>query len=1805
MPSVLDLTGKLSLDTSQFDSGISAAKSSVDSLTSTNQAATGSTDALGVGLAAAGAAGVAGFGSIMSAAGGFESNLNNIQALTGATESELSGLGDKALQIGQDTAFSANEGAQAIAELGKSGIPIPDIMGGAADAVASLAAAGEVDIARAAEVMGGAMNTFGISGDKAIDVADTLAAGANKSAASVNDLAMGMSQAGAGAAALGIPLEDTVGALAAFADRGLQGSDAGTSLKTMLASLTPNTDKAREAFTELGLSTDEVANRFFDAQGNFVGLEQASTILYDSLKGLTQEERAVALETLFGSDASRAAAIMFDTQADSVAGTGDSIAGYIDAMQPMGQAQDVAAAKMKGMNGALESLDGSMDTLRTTMGTGLTPVIEMVARGVASFVNVLSSAPAPVQTLVTALLGLTAGTAALAGGALLVVPRLMEMKKGLDIVRASSIAMNAAMKLSSVSLGPVGIAIAAIGLAIVAYQNNWLGFRDIVNEVASRVFPALAAAARMAGDVLQEVFRVLGTVPSQIGQGLGQAVDYITGKIQGLQGVLAGLSWEGVFAGLQGAADWILGQFQSAADAIGGLFQSLNIPIPPGLQAIGDWLQRELGDRIKAAADAVRSWWDDVSDIGVPSGLQSVGDWFGSKFGGHVDAAIGKIHDFQSALAAAGQGFGGEDPTIGLGYDPEGGDPFAIYMKERAEASKAAEIAVQSFGLELDNVTNLTGAAITATDEAARASYGWGSAMDTAGAQVAEAHIEISEAMGKVIAAYRDQMIPANESFMGSLSQLVPVGEGVIDLLGELEQAGQIDTSGLATFLDGMTDARSALEGLMTTIGQIQDLGAPIAAAEQFVTALVGVRGEVSELDTLLQRNVISWDEYTAAQVAQESIARDNTVTQQLLNGMLVEQLPALAAASDQYADYVAQLAIATPAEQAHALAMLDSANQAKVAASFSTAYAGALGEIPPNVATEIIANAAQADPVLKGLLADFDLIEVGADGTITVNMDAVSQQTIDQFKLMFADADVHEADGLIHVTTDSGTELVYDQFNNLIEKNGTTISASVDVQFKGMQAGINSGVGFGATWSTVGTDIASGIEESVKQADFSGVGSAVQTNVDTALTEISITDASQVADDIMAAIGTGITDAGTEQITTPLQGVIQDAIDQGITTAETANEVGAKMVMSAGDQITTDGSALTDKLNAVTTDAVDAAISTAETANQVGAKLVMSAGDQITSDGGAITDKLNAVTTDAVTAATTTAQTATAVGTALVTSAADQVTADGASISTNFVTATRDAVTNAQNEAQTATLVGTALVTNASDEIVSTGGGISTQLVTATHDAVTNAQTEAATATVIGTDLMTSIGEGVTSGGAGLTSELQNAVLGAIQGVSELSGAAHDAGLPIGTAIGTGIADGVAAALPAIRGQIEAGLAGMSVNVPVNVNVTTNVQQSIVGAVETAAPAVYDAAYEVGTEVPAGLTGGMNAGADDVIGAATTLAVDSTDATRTTFGIGSPSKVYFEIGQQVTQGLSLGVIDGIPGVINAMGEMVRPFNEVEADLMALAQTWGPSFVKNLTETLLDGNSLMIDTAGQMVNQFGDALQEDFTILTGDKSGYPYFGEKISAMIADGMTDAAPLVVEAATTVSDAAMVPIEDMGTRAYDATTDAVVQVADTMTDMTPLVTGAAAVLADTTVLEFQAMHDAIVALVNDMLVQAGIAAQTAASVSDSASSMASSTDTSGKTKIDASGGKSSGKNASASGGSVKTGNVDKNADLSVSASGGTAVDKSGKGKDGKGKGGGHTTHIDTVVVQDGRDLDRWMRDKDRERNLNRSRG
>ena len=372
---------------------------------------TAGTAALGFGTV-----GAAAFGGMIKTAADFESKMSSVQAATMASSGEIEQLREAALKAGADTAFSASEAAQGIEELAKAGVSTSDILKGGLRGALDLAASGNISVAEAAESAASAMTQFKLEGSSVPHIADLLAAAAGKAQGGVHEMSQALNQAGLIASGAGLSIEETVGTLAAFASAGLLGSDAGTSFKTMLQKLQNPSKQSAQLMKELGL-------HLYDASGNIVGMANLAGQLKEKLSGMTAAQRDAALAQLFGSDAVRAANVLYQQGAEG-------ISKWTKEVDESGYASKQAGIRMGNLKGAWEEFKGSLETLAISLGGTFLPMLTTAAKGLTSLVNAFNSLPGPVKTTIAAIGGLvTAG--ALAFGA------FQKIKTGASLVKAA------------------------------------------------------------------------------------------------------------------------------------------------------------------------------------------------------------------------------------------------------------------------------------------------------------------------------------------------------------------------------------------------------------------------------------------------------------------------------------------------------------------------------------------------------------------------------------------------------------------------------------------------------------------------------------------------------------------------------------------------------------------------------------------------------------------------------------------------------------------------------------------------------------------------------------------------------------------------------------------------------------------------------------------------------------------------------------------------------------------------------------------------------------------------------------------------------------------------------------------------------------------------------------------------------------------------------------------------------------------------------------------------------------------------
>ncbi len=289
----------------------------------------------------------------------------------------------------------------------------------------------------------------------------------------------------------GLSIEETVGTLSAFASAGLLGSDAGTSFKTMLQSLTPTSKESAKLMDSLGISA-------YDAQGNFIGMAEFAGVLQGALAGMSVEQQNATMKTIFGADAVRAASVLFQQGAGGI----DEWTSKVD---DSGYAAETARIKMDNLKGDLEGLKGALETALIGGGSGSQGALRGLTQDATAAVNVFNALPPAMQSTTTALLGITAVT----GGSLWfgskVVTGIADTRQAMsDLGFATSETSRRMTLMRGAAFGAGGL---AAGLSLMADESTNTG-------------KAIEGLGLTAGGALMG-FSVGGPIGAAVGAGVG------------------------------------------------------------------------------------------------------------------------------------------------------------------------------------------------------------------------------------------------------------------------------------------------------------------------------------------------------------------------------------------------------------------------------------------------------------------------------------------------------------------------------------------------------------------------------------------------------------------------------------------------------------------------------------------------------------------------------------------------------------------------------------------------------------------------------------------------------------------------------------------------------------------------------------------------------------------------------------------------------------------------------------------------------------------------------------------------------------------------------------------------------------------------------------------------------------------------------------------------------------------------------------------------------------------------------------
>lgn len=550
-----------------------------------------------LGAGAAGASLVGGLVAAFKVSSDFSSSLAVLEKAAGASADQIERVRKASIELGRDAdlpGLSAADAADAFRILAVSGIDVETALGGAARATLQLSRAAKVEATDAAKSVASGINVFGLAGDKAQVVADGLAVALTQSGASLSEMNDAIKQAGLSFASKFVEVDGAEksfnnlnATLAIFAKNGLRGSDAGTSLKTMLQFLSGKSVDAQVRLEELTASTGRTGTVLFDAAGKTRSFAETIKILREGINKLpTDQDKAEFISKVFGTDASRATEVL-------AALNDEALPKLVTQMGKSGSAADLAKAQYTGWKRGIDALQGTIETI----GLAFERLGNLAGLGfekLSNFIAALAAGEGVLGPIRNGLLGV--------GAALGVIVAVKGASEVFTLIRT------AAMALSASPLGLLAVTLAAVGGAVGVLVSKNPQFVSSLKETAKGLLETVNP-----GRIFSEVFETISGVVGRL------TTVVIPAAVSGVRDFISGLS----SADATGPASFFVSLGRTAANSFGIVVQTLT-NVRDALLSGFDGLTsssgvlgavQTLGNLLSGATVAARTFAEDIGRI--------------------------------------------------------------------------------------------------------------------------------------------------------------------------------------------------------------------------------------------------------------------------------------------------------------------------------------------------------------------------------------------------------------------------------------------------------------------------------------------------------------------------------------------------------------------------------------------------------------------------------------------------------------------------------------------------------------------------------------------------------------------------------------------------------------------------------------------------------------------------------------------------------------------------------------------------------------------------------------------------------------------------------------------------------------------------------------------------------------------------------------------------------------------------------------------------------------------------------------
>lgn len=412
---------------------------------------------------------------LVSVGAGFEKSMSNVQALAGIAKksnTEYVELQKSARDAGATTAFTARESADAMGYLAMAGYKTNQIIE-ALPATLDLAAAGNLGLARTADIATNILSQYRMKASDTASVVDKLAFTQSRFNTNIEEAADAMNYFGPTAAAMKISLSESGATIGLLANNGLKGSLGTRALSTSLVRLSKPTKQMSAVMKELNLD-------FYDAQGRYIGVANMVDQLNSKMVGLSDKQRTAAVSTIFGAEAIQEMSIL-------LAEGGDKLRYWTNELDNAdGTAKRMANTKLDNLAGDFQILKSTTQEFTLSLYDEMAPALRSLTKEATLFIRGLDTKQAGLMLKET-VFGIRSGLIFLSKHK----DTIIGIGKAMIILKGVTIAYNAGQKAQH---GLIAIGTSLRWAQVAATRGATVATRTLNTAVMANPFGAILGA---------------------------------------------------------------------------------------------------------------------------------------------------------------------------------------------------------------------------------------------------------------------------------------------------------------------------------------------------------------------------------------------------------------------------------------------------------------------------------------------------------------------------------------------------------------------------------------------------------------------------------------------------------------------------------------------------------------------------------------------------------------------------------------------------------------------------------------------------------------------------------------------------------------------------------------------------------------------------------------------------------------------------------------------------------------------------------------------------------------------------------------------------------------------------------------------------------------------------------------------------------------------------------------------------------------------------------------------------------------